>query len=47
LYDAPFTLWDTETVSQTDPMIVMGSTKAQDSKEKSVESGQSRPEQPE
>jgi hypothetical protein len=35
------------TVSEMDPIIVVGSAKAQGSKAKSAESGQSRPEQPE
>jgi hypothetical protein len=46
-YDAPSTSRDTATVSKMGPTIAMGSAKAQGSKVKPTESGQSRPEQPE
>jgi hypothetical protein len=41
----PFTSWDIAIISKMGLMIVMGSTKAQGSKAKPTESGQSRPEQ--
>jgi hypothetical protein len=41
----PFTSWNMVTISETALMIVVGSTKAQGSKAKPTESGQSRPEQ--
>jgi hypothetical protein len=45
--DVPYTLWDTTTLSKTAPTIIVGSAKAQGSKAKPAESGQSRPEKPE
>jgi hypothetical protein len=33
-YDVPYTSWDTATVSEMGPKIVMGSSKAQGSKAK-------------
>jgi hypothetical protein len=46
-YDVLSTSRDTTTISKTCPMIVVGFAKAQGSKVKPVESGQSRLEQPE
>jgi hypothetical protein len=43
-YDVAHTSWDTVTKSETGPTIVMGSAKAQDSKAKPINSGQSCPE---
>jgi hypothetical protein len=45
--DAPYTSWDMTMVSKTGSMIVVGSAKAQCSKAKPAELGQSHPEQPE
>jgi hypothetical protein len=47
LYDVPFTSRDTTTVYEMGPTVVMGSSKAQRSKAKPDELGQSYPEQPE
>jgi hypothetical protein len=41
----PSTSWHTTTISKTGSMIAVGSTKAQGSKEKPDELGQSHPEQ--
>jgi hypothetical protein len=43
----PYASCDTATISEMSPTIVVGSAKAQDSKAKPTELGQSRPEQPE
>jgi hypothetical protein len=43
----PYTLRDMATVSEIGPTIVVGFAKAQGSKAKPIESGQSCPEQPE
>jgi hypothetical protein len=46
-YDVPSTSRDMATIPKMGPTITVGSAKAQSSKMKPVESGQSRPDQPE